>query len=78
VELIDKLRFEVLDFDREDARQAGEVRAQLALQGQPIGPYDILIAGQALARGLTLVTHNVGEFGRVGGLKIEDWLTSSA
>ncbi len=41
--------------------------------GTPIGPYDVLIAGQALARGLVLVTHNVGEFSRVGGLLIEDW-----
>jgi len=51
----------------------GEIRAALAVAGTPIGPYDVLIAGQALARGLVLVTHNVGEFSRVGGLLIEDW-----
>ena len=70
---VDALQFEVLDFDREDARQAGELRARLAAAGTPIGAYDVLIAGQALARGLTLVTHNTGEFQRVPGLRIEDW-----
>ena len=70
---VDALQFEVLDFDREDARQAGELRARLAAAGTPIGAYDVLIAGQALARALTLVTHNTGEFQRVPGLRIEDW-----
>jgi tRNA(fMet)-specific endonuclease VapC len=69
---VDALRFEVLDFDREDARQAGELRARLAAAGTPIGSYDVLIAGQALARALTL-THNTSEFQRVPGLRIEDW-----
>lgn len=63
----------VHDLDREDARTAGEIRASLARQGTPIGPYDVLIAGQAKARGLTLVTNNVTEFRRVPGLKLEDW-----
>ena len=71
--LLDGLRLEVLEFDKEDARRVGEVRAALAAAGTPIGPYDVLIAGQALARGLVLVTHNVGEFARVAGLQIEDW-----
>jgi tRNA(fMet)-specific endonuclease VapC len=70
---VDALQFEVLDFDREDARQAGELRARLAAAGTPIGAYDVLIAGQALARALTLVTHNTGEFQRVPGLRVEDW-----
>lgn len=70
---IEEIQFEVLDFDAEDARQAGEVRALLAATGRPIGPYDALIAGQALARGLTLVTHNTREFRRVLGLIVEDW-----
>lgn len=70
---VDALHFEVLEFDREDARQAGELRAKLAAAGTPIGPYDVLIAGQTLARGLTLVTHNTREFQRVPGLSIEDW-----
>ncbi len=74
VALVDALRFEVIEFDRDDARCAGEVRARLAGAGQPIGPYDVLIAGQALARGLVLVTHNTAEFARVPGLQLEDWL----
>lgn len=63
----------VIDLDREDARVAGEIRAELAGLGSPIGPYDVLIAGQARARGMTLVTNNVGEFARVAGLRVEDW-----
>lgn len=63
----------IIDFDREDARVSGEIRAELKRRGTPIGPYDTLIAGQAKARGLTLVTKNTGEFSRVEGLQIEDW-----
>ncbi|WP_234967790.1 PIN domain-containing protein [Pontibaca methylaminivorans] len=63
----------IIDFDREDARVAGEIRADLARQDTPIGRYDVLIAGQAKARGLILVTNNTGEFERVDGLKVEDW-----
>lgn len=73
VALVDDLQFEVLDFDKEDARQAGEIRAVLAAKGTPIGPYDVLIAGQALARNLVLITHNTEEFERVAGLRVEDW-----
>jgi tRNA(fMet)-specific endonuclease VapC len=73
VALVDSLQLAVLEFDKEDARQAGEIRAALALRGTPIGPYDVLIAGQAKARNLTLVTHNTDEFGRVSGLRLEDW-----
>lgn len=71
--LVDALQFEVLTFDKEDAREAGEIRAELAKQGRAIGPYDVLIAGQAKARGLALVTHNVAEFACVTGLTVEDW-----
>jgi tRNA(fMet)-specific endonuclease VapC len=70
---LDELRFPIIDFDRDDARQAGIIRAELAARGTPIGPYDVLIAGQAVARDLILVTHNTREFGRVPGLQIEDW-----
>jgi tRNA(fMet)-specific endonuclease VapC len=70
---LESLRLLVLEFDKEDARQAGEIRAMLAAAGTPIGPYDVLIAGQARARGLVLVTHNTGEFQRVSGLQVEDW-----
>lgn len=63
----------ILNLDSEDARAAGEIRAELARQGTPIGPYDVLIAGQARARNLTLVTNNTGEFSRVAGMSLEDW-----
>jgi tRNA(fMet)-specific endonuclease VapC len=71
--VLDALQFEVVEFDKEDARQAGEIRASLAARGTPIGPYDLLIAGQAISRDLTLITHNTVEFGRVTGLRLEDW-----
>lgn len=70
---VDALQFQILEFDREDAQHAGEIRAALAKAGQGIGPYDVLIAGQARARGLTLVTNNRREFDRVPGLIVEDW-----
>lgn len=70
---VEALQFQIVDFDREDARQAGEIRAKLAAAGTPLGPYDVLIAGQALARTLTLITHNTREFQRVAGLLVEDW-----
>lgn len=73
VALIDELQFEVVEFDKEDARQAGEIRAALAALGTPIGPYDILIAGQAKSRDLILVSRNTNEFGRVAGLRVENW-----
>lgn len=62
-----------LAFDDEDAKIAGSVRADLQARGRPIGAYDLLIAGQALARGLTLVTTNFSEFSRVKGLSWQDW-----
>jgi tRNA(fMet)-specific endonuclease VapC len=71
--IVDSLQFAVLAFDKEDARKAGEIRAFLAIRGTPIGAYDVLIAGQAAARELILVSHNIGEFGRVPGLRVEDW-----
>ena len=60
-------------FDADDARAAGAVRAEIETAGTPIGAYDVLLAGQARRRGATLVTSNVSEFGRVAGLKWEDW-----
>ncbi|MBL8484191.1 MAG: type II toxin-antitoxin system VapC family toxin [Rhodocyclaceae bacterium] len=71
--IVDALRIEVLPFDLEDARQAGEIRAALNATGTPIGAYDVLIAGQALARNLVLVTRNTREFERVPALRVEDW-----
>jgi len=73
VALVERIAFEIVDFDREDARKAGEIRAILARAGTPIGPYDILIAGQALARDMILVTHNTDEFARIPSLRMEDW-----
>jgi tRNA(fMet)-specific endonuclease VapC len=62
-----------IPFDEADAQAAAAIRAALKTQGQPIGAYDVLIAGTGLARGLVVVTSNVGEFKRVSGLHVEDW-----
>lgn len=64
---------ETIPFVNEDAAIAGKLRWQLESQGMPIGPYDLLIAAQALRTGMTLVTANVSEFGRVPDLQWEDW-----
>ena len=66
--------FSILSFDREDAVWFGRLRAALAAAGTPIGPYDIQIAAQGVSRGLTVITHNIGEFSRVPNLKTEDWV----
>ena len=63
----------VLPFDEADARAAGEVRARLQRAGTPIGAYDTMIAGQALRRGLTVITADADDFGRVDDLMWEDW-----
>jgi tRNA(fMet)-specific endonuclease VapC len=63
----------VVPFDEADARAAGEVRARLQRAGTPIGAYDTMIAGQALRRGLTVITADAADFGRVDGLMWEDW-----
>jgi tRNA(fMet)-specific endonuclease VapC len=62
-----------LPFDEADAQAAAAIRAALKTRGRPIGAYDLLIGGTALARGLVVVTSNVGEFERIGGLLVEDW-----
>lgn len=62
-----------LPFDGKAAKIYGEVRASLERKGTPIGSYDLQIAAIALTHNLTLVTHNIREFGRVDGLRIEDW-----
>ena len=66
---------DVKSFDQSAAREAGRLRANLAAQGQTIGPFDSLIAGHALALNYTVVTHNLREFRRVPGLACEDWLS---
>ena len=63
----------VLPFEREDARVAAQLRANLIGQATPIGAYDLLLAACALRRGLKVVTHNAREFVRIGGLGLEDW-----
>jgi len=63
----------VLNFEEQDAREAGHVRTSLERIGKPIGAYDVLIAGQALRHKLTLVTANTKEFARVKSLVWEDW-----
>jgi len=65
---------EVAPLPREAARFYGRIRAALALKGELIGSNDLWIAAHALSVGLTLVTNNVGEFRRVAGLKIENWI----
>jgi tRNA(fMet)-specific endonuclease VapC len=62
-----------MPFDPDAARESARVRALLEAQGQPIGPYDVLLAGQALAHSLILVTDNTREFSRVPGLTLENW-----
>lgn len=67
-------RLEVLAFDEAAAAQAADIRADLERKGQRIGGYDLLIAGHARSRGLTVITGNLDEFRRVEGLRCEDWL----
>ncbi len=65
---------EILAFDVPgDAEHAG-IRAELEAAGKPIGPNDLLMAAHAYASGKTLVTANLGEFGRIRGLRGENWL----
>jgi tRNA(fMet)-specific endonuclease VapC len=66
----------VLPYEIEDARATATLRAALQKRGRPIGAYDALIAGSAMARGLVLVTANESEFARAGGLKMENWRKS--
>ena len=67
--------FHLLPFDWDSALRTATIRWQLEKSGQPIGPYDLQLAGQALALELTLITHNTREFSRVSGLSYEDWQT---
>jgi tRNA(fMet)-specific endonuclease VapC len=65
----------ILSYNLEDARATAAIRASLSQSGQPIGPYDVMLAGTALARGLILVSGNTREFSRVSGLLLADWQT---
>ena len=66
----------VLPFDIDAATAYGDVRSKLELKGQTIGANDLLIASHALQQGLILVTNNIEEFGRVDGLRVENWAAS--
>ena len=66
----------LLDFNSNDAQEAGNIRAALEAKGTPIGPYDVLIAAQARGRNALLITANSDEFKRVPGLTIDDWSTA--
>lgn len=70
-------RLDVLPYDEIAASHTGQLRAELAMSGTPIGPYDQMIAGHARSRGLIIVTNNRREFDRVPGLRVEDWATSA-
>jgi len=64
---------DIVDLDQAAASDAAVIRAQLEKKGTPIGPYDMLIAGLARSRSMTLVTNNIREFSRVDGLLLENW-----
>ncbi|MDO8902580.1 MAG: tRNA(fMet)-specific endonuclease VapC [Phenylobacterium sp.] len=70
-------RLEVLAFDAGAADHAADIRANLEARGEMIGGYDLLIAGHARSRGLTVITGNLSEFRRVDGLRCEDWLAGA-
>jgi len=63
----------LIPFDEEAAKRTAGIRWHLEQTGKMIGPYDLMLAGQALALGLILITHNTREFQRVPGLSLEDW-----
>ena len=66
-------RLQVINFNRDAARQAAEIKNNLQRRGSIIGPNDLLIAGHARSLGLKLITGNLREFNRVEGLRCEDW-----
>ena len=68
--------FTILDFDTKAAEAYASIRADLESKGKIIGANDLLISAHALSHGLILVTNNVKEFERVGGLQIENWITN--
>ncbi len=64
----------ILDIDRSAAADAAIIRAKLERKGTPVGPYDLLIAGLARSRKMTLVTNNIREFARIEDLLLENWV----
>ncbi|WP_245926343.1 type II toxin-antitoxin system tRNA(fMet)-specific endonuclease VapC [Sulfoacidibacillus thermotolerans] len=67
------LPLDIADFSFSITVMYGDIRAQMERQGQPIGPLDTMIAAHALSLDVPLVTNNTREFGRVRGLRVEDW-----
>lgn len=67
-------RLEILPFGPKAAAHYGQMRAELERAGTPCGPHDMQIGGHARSEGLTVVTKNVREFGRMPGLRAESWL----
>ena len=65
---------EILPFNGEAAHRYGQIRAYLEKEGKLIGAMDMLIAAHALSASITLVTNNTKEFGRIPGLRLENWL----
>jgi tRNA(fMet)-specific endonuclease VapC len=70
-------RLEILKFGEHESTQFGQVKAILEKKGEPIGSYDMMIAGHARSAGLVLVTNNQREFSRVEGLRLENWVQKS-
>ncbi len=70
------LPFTILDFDQKASMEYGLIRSSLESKGKPVGPMDLLLAAQAKAHDLILVTNNEKEFARVQGLRIENWARS--
>jgi len=68
--------FTILDFDQKAAMEYGRIRSSLEARGRPVGPMDLLLAAQAKAHRLILVTNNEKEFARIDGLRIENWARS--
>jgi tRNA(fMet)-specific endonuclease VapC len=66
-------RLTVLPFDEAAAHHFGQIRAELFASGQPIRPFDMMIAAHARSSGLVLVSNNSKEFARVSGLRLENW-----
>jgi tRNA(fMet)-specific endonuclease VapC len=65
--------FVILDFDQMASVEYGRIRSLVESKGRPIGPMDLLLAAQAKAHHLVLVTNNEKEFARINGLRIENW-----
>ncbi len=64
----------IIPFSSESSNIAARIRFELEKQGKPIGPFDLLIASEAINKELTLVTNNEKEFNRIKGLKIANWV----